>query len=272
MTGLEKLKSIGAHKIFETTHIAKKYAQDILDEDFSSMTKIQFAGFISILEREYSVDLQDLILAYGIIPKETQEVKKEPFIVTSAEEGAEKGSNRTLYIGLAVAFIVILLLVLKFSGSSEKVDSEPKQEPLTVINELNNTTIQEAKNNLSTLDNTSLENIQGEVEPVVVKEEIVAIEPIHTTKFIITPRSKLWIGIVDLDTFKRSQKLGSVPFELNPDKEWLLVMGHGFVDFEVNDEEKHFKDKNKVWFAYENGTLTKITRAEFKEKNRGKAW
>ncbi len=273
MTGLEKLKSIGAHKIFETTHIAKKYAQDILDENFSSMTKIQFAGFISILEREYGVDLQDLILAYGIVPIETQEPKKEPFIVTSAEEGTEKKSNKALYIGVAVA-IVVLVIILNFSDSTQKVTGEEiklKEEPITVVSELNNTTIQEAKNNLNTLDNTSLENIQGEVEPIVV-EEIAAVEPIHTTKFLITPRSKLWIGIVDLDSFKRSQKLGSVPFELNPDKEWLLVMGHGFVDFEVNDEEKHFKDKNKVWFAYENGTLTKISRSEFKEKNRGKAW
>jgi hypothetical protein len=103
-------------------------------------------------------------------------------------------------------------------------------------------------------------------------EEVVAIEPIHTTKFIVTPRSKLWVGIVNLDTFKRTQKLSSSPFELDADKEWLLVMGHGFVDFDVNDEEKKFSDKNKVWFAYENGTLSKLTRSEFKEKNRGKAW
>ena len=106
----------------------------------------------------------------------------------------------------------------------------------------------------------------------VVEEEVVTVEPVHQTELIVSPRSKLWVGIINLETFKRSQKLGSAPFELDANQEWLLVMGHGFVDFEVNGEEKSFKDKNKVWYAYENGTLTKITRAQFKEKNRGKAW
>jgi len=268
MTGLEKLKSIGAHKIFETTHIARKYVQDILNEDFSSMGKVQFSGFIKILEREYNVDLQDLVLAYGIVPKETQEVNKEPFVVTSAEEDSNAGNKKNLYIALGVVLVVILFIVMNFSDSPQKANTEIKQEASVAVSELNNTTIEQAKNTLNSLDNTSLENIQGKEEP----QEEVAVEPVHTTKFIITPRSKLWIGIIDLDTFKRTQKLGSVPFELNADKEWLLVMGHGYVGFEVNEEEKNFSDKNKVWFSYENGILTKITRSEFKEKNRGKAW
>jgi len=267
MTGLEKLKSIGAHKIFETTHISKKYAQDILNEDFSSMSKVQFAGFISILEREYSVDLQDLILAYGIVPKEKEEVKKEPFVITSAEESPDGSSKKGLFIGIALV-VVVLIAVFSLSSSKEASSEEVKETPQELINEFNNTTIEQAKSNLDHLDNTTLENMQG----AEVKEEIIEIEPVHTTKFIVTPRSKLWVGVVNLDTFKRTQKLGSSPFELDADKEWLLVMGHGFVDFEVNEEEKKFSDKNKVWFAYENGTLSKITRSEFKEKNRGKAW
>jgi hypothetical protein len=51
-----------------------------------------------------------------------------------------------------------------------------------------------------------------------------------------------------------------------------LVMGHGFVNFSVNGEEQSFKEEKKVWFAYENGVLTQLSRSEFKEKNRGKAW
>lgn len=269
MTGLEKLQSVGAHKIFETTHIAKKYVEDILNEDFSSMTKIQFAGFISILEREYNVDLADLVLAYGIVPKEKEESKKEPFSVTSADEKSAGGINKKLPIVVVLVIAVVLVMVLNFSNSTKQIkEVKALRQTTQVLSELNNTTIEQAKSNLSHLDNNSLENIQGDA----VEVEIIAVEPVHTTKFVVIPRSKLWIGIVDLDTFKRTQKLGSIPFELDADKEWLLVMGHGYVDFEVNEEEKKFNDKNKVWFAYENGTLSKVTRAEFKEKNRGKAW
>jgi len=58
--GLSKLKGIGAQKIHERTHIARQHVQAVLHETFDDMTKIQLLGFISILEREYSVDLSDL--------------------------------------------------------------------------------------------------------------------------------------------------------------------------------------------------------------------
>lgn len=57
---LEKLKEIGAQKIFEQTHITKEHIQAILHKSFEGLTKVQFQGFVSILEREYQVDLKDL--------------------------------------------------------------------------------------------------------------------------------------------------------------------------------------------------------------------
>ncbi len=268
MSGLEKLKKIGAHKIYEQTHIAKKFVQDILNEDFSSLNKMQFSGFVSILEREYDVDLQELSDAYGLPTKKHEEIKQEPFTVSSADDEPKSGKKSTFYIilGLFVFALVILLLSFLTSSSDTPVVEEVKEVKEVAkekVTELNNTTIQEAKNNLSPKDDALNE------EEVV---EVKSIEPVLISKFLVTPRTNLWVGIVNLDNFKRSQKLGSSPFELNANKEWLLVMGHGFVDFEVNGEEKSFSDKNKVWYAYEDGTLTKITRSQFKEKNRGKAW
>jgi len=263
MSGLEKLKKIGAHKIFEQTHISKKYVQDILNEDFSSLNKVQFSGFISILEREYHVDLAELNAAYGLPAKEEEPSKKEPFVVSFADDNSKKGLNKTLLVvGFAVG-IAVLVTVLNFSTSAKKIKAKQALKvPVEVVNEPQNNTIEEAKKHLN--------KPKLEEEQVVVEE--VSVEPIHPTKLMVTPRSNLWVGIVDLETFKRKQELGSTPFDLDPDKEWLLVMGHGFVSFEVNGEEKKFSDKNKVWFAYEDGSLSQITRSEFKEKNRGKAW
>ncbi|PHR56893.1 MAG: hypothetical protein COA44_07225 [Arcobacter sp.] len=265
MTGLEKLQSIGAHKIFETTHIAKKFVEDILNKRFSSMSKIQFMGFISILEREYSIDLHELQEEY-FKSSGTEDVKgKEPFVVSKQDETDEKSVNKNAYIFVGVLILAALFMLFKPESTPEE---EPKAEIVLELkaslieNELNNSTIEKAKLNLNSLGGDKL---------LVVKEEIV-VEPVHTSKFEIAPRSNLWIGIVDLDTFKRTQKMSSKSFELDPDKEWLLVMGHGFVNFEVNGEEKKYKDERKVWFAYENGSLSKLTRSEYKEKNRGKAW
>lgn len=266
MVGIEKLRDIGANKIFEQTHIAKKFVEDILNENFASMNKIQFAGFISILEREYNLDLHELREAYNDKFNKAESKKGEPFVI-SAQEGEKTSGNKNLYVAGGLIAAGVLVAVLSFSNAPDEKKIAPKQavEVTAQTNdELDTITIQEAKVNLNHLGNTTVETLKPQEE--------VTIEPVHLGKFEVIPRSELWIGIVDLETFKRTQKLGSVPFELASDKNWLLVMGHGYVNFEVNGEEKKFKDENKVWFAYENGTLQKLTRSEFKEKNRGKAW
>ena len=267
MTGLEKLQGIGAHKIFETTHIAKKFVEDILNKKYSSMTKIQFMGFVSILEREYNIDLHELQEEYLEVSS-THNVKgAEPFVVSKQDDVDEKTINKNAYIFVGLLVVVALFMLFKPESSpeeSKKVETVVEVKSMHVENELNNSTIEKAKLNLTALDGNSME-----VKEVIAEE---VVEPVHTSKFTVIPRSKLWIGIVNLETFKRTQKMSSKSFDLDPDKEWLLVMGHGFVNFEVNGEEQNFKDERKVWFAYENGSLKKLTRSEFKEKNRGKAW
>ena len=264
--GIEKLREIGAHKIFEQTHIARKFADDILKGNFSTMNRVQFAGFISILEREYNVDLHELTEEYNTHFNADSSNEKEPFVV-SVQENSQETKNTKMYIA---AVLVLAVIILAFYSLSDSPEAE-KQSAVTAVEvpipveELNNTTIEEARSHLNQLD----EKTDKIVEAVPVE---VTVEPVHLSKFEVIPRSNLWIGIVDLDTFKRTQKLGSEPFELAADKEWLLVMGHGYVNFMVNGEEQSFKEEKKVWFSYENGVLMQLSRSEFKEKNRGKAW
>ncbi len=266
MTGLDKLQEIGAHKIYERTHIAKKFVEDILNQKYTSMNKIQFAGFLSILEREYSVDLHELSAAYATELKLDTEEEYELF-AENQHEGGDQGKSKGLYVFIGLAAVALVIYILNPSSQEELSTVKPVLVEVTPVkNELNNTTIEEARLNLSNLGNETQKLKTTEL----VAET--SVEPAHRSKFEIIPRSNLWIGIVDLETFARTQKLGSTPFELDKDKEWLLVMGHGFVNFEVNGKEQTFKDENKVWFSYENGILNKISRSEFKEKNRGKAW
>lgn len=267
--GIDKLREIGAHKIFEQTHIAKKVVEDILNGNYYSMNKVQFSGFISILEREYHVDLQELIEDYNAHFYQESAQEKEPFVV-SIQENSEDKKHTTAYIVVAVVIAAILLAVYSLS-SSPGVSKQSASAPAEVLApqkaELNSTTIEEAKSRLNTLDETA--DAEEEIIPAVSK---VIEEPVHIGKFEVIPRSNLWIGLIDLETFKRTQKLGSAPFELDAQKEWLLVMGHGYVNFIVNGEEQKYSDNSKVWFSYANGVLTKLTKSEFKEKNRGKAW
>jgi hypothetical protein len=267
MTGLEKLREIGAEKIHDKTHIAKRFVEDILNEKYSSMNKIQFAGFVSIIERDYKLDLHELNEAYAAQMKSEED--REPFTV-SAQQSEPKEKKNKSYIFGAVAITGLFLAIFTLSTSPDESVLPSETEIIFVENELNSSTIEEAKANLGYLDSELDTNSTG-FEPLEELNKTIE-EPAHVSKFEIIPKSSLWIGTIDLETFVRTQKLTSSAFELDADKAWLLVMGHGYVSFDVNGEEVSFKDQGKVWFMYEKGTLTKLNRREFKEKNRGENW
>lgn len=268
MTGLEKLREIGAEKIHDKTHIAKRFVEDILNEKYSTMNKIQFAGFVSIIERDYNLDLHELNEAYAEQMK--SEDDKEPFTV-SAQQSQPQEKKNVIYTFGAVALVGVLLAVFALSNLPEESPLSPEIEISVIENELNSSTIEEAKANLDHLGNGFDTNATA-FEPAEEFNTTIEEVPASVSRFEIIPKSSLWIGMIDLQTFAHTQKLTSSALELDADKEWLLVMGHGYVSFNVNGEEINFKDQGKVWFAYENGTLTKLSRREFKEKNRGENW
>ena len=58
--GIKTLKEAGIQKVYEKTHIPTKHIKALFQDDFGSLNKVQFLGFISILEREYGIELNDL--------------------------------------------------------------------------------------------------------------------------------------------------------------------------------------------------------------------
>lgn len=255
MDGLQKLKEIGSQKVYEQTHIAKKFVEDIFNGQYGSMNKIQFSGFISILEREYSVDLHEVTQQYR---EQTSSSESEPFVVSVQEPQDPSSKKQFLIISIIVIFAVAFFAFFSTKSAPVVVEETAVEEPVQT-EELNNTTMLEAKQNLLQLD------VEEEVE-----EEV--IEPVQVSRLMVEPRRNLWVGIIDLQTYKRTQKMTSSPFELDASKDWLMVMGHGYVNFDINGVEESFADTKKMWFVYEGGTLRKISKSEFTEKNRGKAW
>lgn len=60
--GLGKLKSIGLKELGKTTKLATSKIEDILEKRFDKIDRVRAKGFITILEREYGVDLRDWLL------------------------------------------------------------------------------------------------------------------------------------------------------------------------------------------------------------------
>lgn len=276
-SGFEKLKEIGAQKIHEQTHISKHHVQAILHETFDDINKIHFLGFITILEREYGVDLSDL-------KQKGLEYYKDMNFTTMQETklfmASKKAKNlKTIYFLLAVVVFIFGVYEISQSKSFE------------VVNQIDNSAIEDAKNSIESESNgsevvelvddnetnTSLGSLENNVTldsgNIVNSDEktTVEVEALEQS-LVIVPKTKLWMGYIEIKTNRKYQKVFSDELSLDPKKDWLMLCGHGNLSVKVNGVESSFKAGANLRLKYVEGVITKIDIEEFKALNKGLKW
>ncbi len=256
--GFKKLQSVGAQKIHDDTHIALRYVQAILHESFEGMQRVQLMGFISILEREYSIDLQDLRqrAASYFDEQEVSILEEEPSYKKELLVSSKPKTKLYIAIG-AVAFIAVALLLF-FALQNSQQSSSTNQNDSTIARK-------EVKQDATVIVSSMEQNGTNETMTNTQKEE-------KKESFVLLPKSKIWVGIIELPSGKKRQTITSNPFELNASKEYLITLGHGYIDFNMSGEIQKFRDPKGLKFLYRDGELRQISAEEFKEYNKGRVW
>lgn len=260
--GLEKLQAIGAQAIYEKTHIPVGHVQAILHESYDGLNKIQFTGFISILEREYNLDLNSVKLKGIAYFDGEKEVHEDESIFVKVQP---KRSYKVLYIIIAV--VVFLVFLFTFYADSKEV-AEPVVNENEIIQKVKEKVVDEVNNSDVQESNESV----VETNTTVVVEEVVPQEEVAPKSFVIKTHRKLWIGYIELDTNKKHQTVFKKEFSLDPNRDWLITLGHGYVDFEINGQEYTYKSEKGLKFVYKEGEFKPISLEEFKRFNRGYVW
>ncbi len=272
--GIDRLKEIGAQKIHEQTHISRGHVQSILHESFEGISKIQFIGFVSILEREYGIELDELRdhgIAYFDDLASGIHKKNQVFVVAK-----KKKSFTALYV-ISVLFIFVGVAVYSINSSSStakiqdnklrELDQKLKVEPKVAAEEVlvdENITLSESN---STLENIILSENNSTLEKIADEKEVAVVKSLK-----VLPKVKVWVGYIELDTHKKHQTMVKEFLNIDAQKDWILVFGHGNIDIEVNGEVRKFKTSNNLRFLYKDGNLTKINLTEFKRLNEGRKW
>jgi hypothetical protein len=263
-SGFDKLKSIGTQKIHEATHISRAHVKSILEENFEEMNSVQFNGFLSILEREYSVDLSDLKKrAKEYFDNSASSIKKEKSVSVFLAHKKKKKLT-TIYMVLGVALIVLFFIFTATPSQEEtpKVDDiaiESAKSALPMVDVEQNETLED--------ENTTLE---ANVTSTQAAEEVIVPQtPPQPLTFKIMPNTKVWLGYIDVAEQKKYQKTFSDELSLDPTKEWLLAFGHGHIMFDINGVTTKFTTPRNVRFLYKNSELKEITFEEFKSLNNG---
>lgn len=253
----EKLKEVGAQKIYEKTHIARKNVEYILSKSFDKIPKIQFRGFISILEREYHLDLSGLLAEF-----EAQSTPENDPLEPIVEEQESQKNYKVLLVAALVIIFVGGYLGLSSLTTNKSSDNM----------ELNNSQIEAAKVQMEA--NNSDVNVTV-AEPVIEQNATQPQEEpkeLKATRLEIMTRQELWVGYIDLSDYSQKQITIKKDYELDPTKNYLIILGHGMVKVDLGTDVKEYREVKQKYFKFEDGELTELTRKEFKTLNKGRIW
>ncbi len=150
-------------------------------------------------------------------------------------------------------------------NSSENKNEEATldTENLEQTNSMDENNTAKIEENNQSKEESSIENIENE------KKDLAP----ALTQVKIVPNRKIWLGVIDLKTHKKIQKLTQDDILINLDKNQLIVTGHGEFSFEnEKGEVENLNTKNKQYYMIENGKVMKLDRRKFMSLNGGKIW
>lgn len=270
----EDLQELGCNSIHENTHISRPKIEQVLNKSFGELTRVQFMGFISILEREYQLDLSSLREEYNAY------VQLLPDMANTEKSAILQAQSHARRLWVIIALVGIILLVGIGWVVQGSLSTFPKEE----VMQLSSTAIKvvdtnSSEMNLSDVNSTDDINItevntipliQEQNKSVVMNTQDQGLN--FANVLSIKPASKVWVGMMDLATGEKIQKVTKDPIVIDATKNWLFVFGHGRLEIVTSEGSKTIKERNTAWFAYENGILQRLTLEQFKIKNKGSNW
>jgi hypothetical protein len=124
----------------------------------------------------------------------------------------------------------------------------------------------------ATTDTVVSPSVAKEVNETEASVKTVPKEAVQESSLKIISKSKVWIGYIDLSNRRQNQKTFSGEFTLDSSKNWLISLGHGLIDIEINGVVLNSKKAQNIRFSYIDSKLKEIDVEEFKSLNRGNAW
>lgn len=270
----EDLQELGCNSIHENTHISRPKIEQVLNKSFGELSKVQFMGFISILEREYQLDLSSLREEYN------EYTQMHPDSSNTEKSAILQAQSHARRLWVIVALVVIILLVGIAWAVQGALSTYPKEEVIqlssaaieVVDSNLTEMNVSDANGtneiNVTEVNATQLTEEQNQSIIVDAQDQVLNFGNVISIK----PASKVWVGMMDLATGEKTQKVTKDPIVIDTTKNWLFIFGHGRLEIVASGGSKTVKERNTAWFAYENGVLQRLTFEQFKTKNKGSNW
>jgi hypothetical protein len=269
----EDLQALGIEKVHEQTHISRDKLELVMGKAYGEIGRVQFMGYISILEREYGIDLNGIKEEYKAFYNDNADMlAPKPSVILQANSNSKP---KWVVAGIGL----IALLIVGGYILQGKLTTAPQEDVMHLTTAAVEVVDQNSDANVSDLNetNTSVAPVAvPEVAPVLAPDMNKSVKPAKTLVLVkelsILPKYKVWYGIIDVASGEKTQGVTKDPITIDTAKNLLIVMGHGRVEIAYPDGKTQLDDRNTVYFASEQGAMKQITHKEFLERNGGKNW
>ncbi|MBN2896039.1 MAG: hypothetical protein JXK05_09150 [Campylobacterales bacterium] len=270
---LEPLKRLDPETISSRTKISPANIKRLLNREFESFSKVQFFGFISILEREYGIDLYLLKEDYAAFDaaRHPRLQEREYVLGTPRERRSGRWWLGVLMLAL-LAWTIYTLLPVRSSEQATTVEYAAISKAKERLEAAHQQALSEANLSSSSESAGLLMSSIAITAQETFASSVAASSAAGTAELILMPARRLWLGLIDADSGQKMQQIIESPFEINTSKRWRGILGHGYVEVRVNGVAQSYRTPDKLWFVYDNGTFEIVDSTVFLQLNGGKAW
>ena len=311
MSELENLKEIGIKEISRKTHIEPTFLQYIFDKNFEKLSRLNMRGYAKILQREYGVDLSELLAEYDAFmqentPDDSHKTKVSPKIasytpddITNQRQGSGSGFFFWFIILAIIAggayYFDAYKYVQNFIASLNEDNTSVSYSQSSIVNEVKkniiDTNVTISQNTPKIDANASSVKIsapaeqnvtvspasvdQNALKPSMAAQPAPKVEQNVTKPLkeaVITPKQRVWIGIINLENGQKTSSDTSKSVNINLDQRQLVVCGNGNIELKIGDKVTKYNPSRPARFLVENGDMKFLTYDEFVEMNKGKSW
>ncbi|MGG7048701.1 MULTISPECIES: helix-turn-helix domain-containing protein [unclassified Campylobacter] len=160
MNELGILKDVGLKEVARKTHIEPDFLQAIIEKDFQKLSRLNVAGYIKILQREYGISLDEWLAEFDEYKKQHNIDNKKPKVSPKIPAYTATGVPTKSVSGGSLGWILWLFILALFLGVAYYFDAHKYIEKLPQMLEDKNesasytsaTVVQEVKKNMNIIE------------------------------------------------------------------------------------------------------------------------
>ncbi|EMZ0109839.1 hypothetical protein ABC041_001483 [Campylobacter jejuni] len=312
MLNWKKIQELNLKEVAAKTQIELDFLEALVEKNFAVLSRFNVKGFVKILSREYELDFSDFNEEYEAYLNENNPTPqtKSKMITPKLDAYNQKSFNTWPFLIVLIVLVIIgsgiyyfdtlrtffkdeqnntSATVIDIIGQAQEnlkslggnnvvvIDNNKAQETNQTESVLpsQNISLQENDKNISIENNISENNttLLDEEKNTQIQEDTNTPKTDSLKEAHFKTSTKIWIGLIDLKSLKKTSFVKEKDFNISLDKDQLILTGAAALTmFDQENKEQKFPVGISKRFLIKDGKITSISAAEFVKLNKGKEW